>query len=412
MVPPIGGFDFVGRGVPSQPSCPREIRCDEHPRQPRRRRQVTYQHPRVEQLLPDPTRRVERPEQQEVRLGRHDRQPQAPDAGHHPVPLALHRLDGPEQLVGASQRRPGGGLGEGRQVVRQPHELQRVDRLGRRRQVAQPQPRTGEGLRHRARHQQPRVLGQQRDGGGRRTELGVGLVHEHHPRRGLAHRGHDLEEGHRPGRVVGSRDERDGGPVLPDRRHRDVQRQREVLRTRYSHPPRRGRRRQQRVHRVRRLEADGCAPGAAEGLADLLQHLVAPVGRPHLLDAERDPGHPGQVGREIGPQRHGVPVGIAVQPAGGLPDGRGDVGHQRLGRRVGVLVDVELDRLGQLRRAVRHLAHQVVADRQGHQRQPISGPGPARPRRGRGGPRSHPGPRRGGRLSRAPVGSTPPATSA
>ena len=71
------------------------------------------------------------------------------------------------------------------------------------------------------------------------------------------------------------------------------------------------------------IEYDGVKPsavrpGPAERLQDLLEHLVGAVGRPHLLAARR-PRRPGQVGGEVGAQRDGVPVGVAVERGRGVP---------------------------------------------------------------------------------------------
>ena len=74
----------------------------------------------------------------------------ARSSAHEPVALGLELLDVPEQRVGVRQRGQRGGLGDRRQVVRQPHQLHGVDhgRVGG--QVAQPQPGRAERLGHRA----------------------------------------------------------------------------------------------------------------------------------------------------------------------------------------------------------------------------------------------------------------------
>src|SRR5580704_15252425 len=83
-------------------------------------------------------------------------------------------------------------------------------------------------------------------------------------------------------------------------------------------PPGRRRLRDQRVHRVRRLEAERAAAWPAEGLQQLLDDLVRAVGRPGA--------GPRQAVAEItgqrGPQGYRVPVRIAIQAAGHLANRR------------------------------------------------------------------------------------------
>jgi hypothetical protein len=116
----------------------------------------------------------------------------------------------------------------------------------------------------------------------------------------------------------------------------------------------------QRVHRIRGLEPDRGAAGAAERLQDLLDGLVGAVGGPDLAPAEPMP----EVGGEVRAQRDRVPVGVPVQRASdtryGVRDGAGQL------RRwwVGILVGVEPDRHVQLRCAVGDPAGQIRPERQ------------------------------------------------
>jgi hypothetical protein len=100
--------------------------------------------------------------------------------------------------------------------------------------------------------------------------------------------------------------------------------QRKVIvgRSRLGDPARRGAESDQPVHGVRRLEPEGSSPGPAEGLADLLQHLVRAVGGPNLLGSQREAGCWGEVRGQVRAQRRRLPVGIAVERRRGLDHGR------------------------------------------------------------------------------------------
>lgn len=116
------------------------------------------------------------------------------------------------------------------------------------------------------------------------------------------------------------------------------------------------------VHRVRGLEADRGAAGAAEGLEQLLDDLVGAVGRPDVGGGQREvSGGAAQIGGQFGAQFDRVPVGVAVESAGGLPDPLGDPLDERFGQGVRVLVGVEVDGDVQLGRPVGGLAAQFVA---------------------------------------------------
>lgn len=76
------------------------------------------------------------------------------------------------------------------------------------------------------------------------------------------------------------------------------------------------------------------------------------------------PGGAGEVAGQLGTELDGVPVGVAVEVAGGLADPLGDPVDERLGQRVGVLVGVQPHGYVELRRPVRGLAAQFLADRE------------------------------------------------
>ncbi len=192
-------------------------------------------------------------------------------------------------------------------------------------------------------------------------ELGVRLVDDDHAGRGRADGVDRGERQRRAGRVVRRGDEHQVGLLGLDRGDALIRVQPEVGPPAGGDPAGPGGLRDQRVHGVRRLEAERAAAGAAEGEQDLLQHLVGPVRGPRVRAGQAVP----EVAGEGGAQHNRVPVRIAVQPGRHVRDRRGDVGGQRRRRRVRVLVRVQLDRHGQLRRAVRTAAGQVRPDGQG-----------------------------------------------
>ncbi len=196
------------------------------------------------------------------------------------------------------------------------------------------------------------------------AELDVGLVHDHHRRLGrlgrLVQREDRLRRDRVAGGVVGRGDEDDVRPVLGDGPFGGGEVDREVRVARTRDPAGARAACDERVHRVRRLETDRRTARSAEGLQQLLDDLVGAVGGPHVLDAERVLAGLRQVGGQLGAQLHRVPVGVAVQVAGGLPHPLRDPLDQRLGQRVGVLVGVQPYGDVQLGRAVRGLAPQLV----------------------------------------------------
>ena len=164
-------------------------------------------------------------------------------------------------------------------------------------------------------------------------------------------------------RVIGAGDEHHVGPALDDRRDRGIGVEAEVRGARRLDPFGVGAVGDDRVHRIRRDEADRAASRTAEGLQQLLQDLVGSICRPEVFHAEPDPGLHAEVGGQVGAQRHRVAVGIAVQVDGRIAHRGDDVVDERLAGRVRVLVGVQPHRNRQLRRAVGRFAAQVVAQR-------------------------------------------------
>ncbi len=197
-------------------------------------------------------------------------------------------------------------------------------------------------------------------------ELDVRLVDHHQAGpgglRGLVQPQHGVGGDGGPGRVVRRADEQHVRPVLGDRRDGGVQVDGEVVVARAGDPAGAGAPGDQRVHRVRGLEAERGATGAAEGLQQLLEHLVGAVGGPDVLPGDGEAGGPGQVAGQALAQLDRVPVGVAVEVAGGLGDPLGDPRDQLLGERVRVLVGVQLDRDVELGGAVGRLSAQLVPD--------------------------------------------------
>ncbi len=121
-------------------------------------------------------------------------------------------------------------------------------------------------------------------------------------------------------------------------------------------PAGRGRHRDEPVHRVGRLEPERDPPGATERLAQLLEYLVRPVGRPDLIGPQPEAGVRGQVVGEVRAKRLGLAVGVPVGLGGRERRGFAHGVDQTGGRRVRVLVGVEQHRNVELRGAVGHLA--------------------------------------------------------
>jgi hypothetical protein len=120
----------------------------------------------------------------------------------------------------------------------------------------------------------------------------------------------------------------------------------------------------QRMHRVRRGEAEGHPAGAGERLNEVLQHLVGAVARPDLVRGHRTRVLGVQVSGEIGSKVAELTVGVAVQATGAARHRGQHRSHHRLGQRVGVLVGVQTHRYVELRRPVGDSTPKVVAQRQ------------------------------------------------
>lgn len=200
------------------------------------------------------------------------------------------------------------------------------------------------------------------------AELAVRLVDHDHRRlrglRGVVQRedGRGVDGG--AGGVVGRGDEDDVGTLPGDHLACRVHVDGEVLVARPGDPAGSGAPGDEGVHGVRGLEADRGTAGAAEGLQQLLEHLVGAVGRPDVGAADLVPGGAAEVAGQLGAELDGFPVGVAVEVTGGLADPLRDPVDQRLGERVRILVGVQPDRYVELGGAVRGLAAQFVPDRE------------------------------------------------
>ena len=273
------------------------------------------------------------------------------------------------------QRGAGGGLGDRRQVIRQPHQQHGVDNGRRSDQVTE----AAAGERERLAHgpgddQLGRVFVDQLDRAGLRRELAVRLVEDENAG------GHRVEQPAQVAerdalarRVIRAGDEHHVGAALGDRRDGDVYVKAEVVGAVGHQPLGLSAAGDDRVHRIGRHEAERAAARPAERLQQLLQDFVRTVGGPEVFDAERGSGLRGQVRGQVGAQRHRVAVGVAVQIGGGVADGSGDIVDECRSRRVRVLVRVESHRDGQLWCAVGRFAAQVLAQRQIGQRHALTG---------------------------------------
>ena len=208
----------------------------------------------------------------------------------------------------------------------------------------------GEGLGHRARDDEPSEAGQQGEGGvlGHLGELLVGLVDDDEAVDPLADLLDHLDRGERARRVVGRGDEQDVGPVLGDGRRDELGVEGVVLAARGGDVAGVRVARVLGVHRVGGSEAQHRAAGPAEGLEDVRHDLVGSVGDPDVRAVEPET----EVGGQVGPQRQGLAVGVAVDRAGCPLDLPGHVGPRPRAGRVGVLVGVEAHRHVELGGAV------------------------------------------------------------
>ena len=257
--------------------------------------------------------------EQEVRGAGHHVGAEVVQARGDAVALGGQRRHQRERVVGVLERGERGGLGQRREVVRQAHEHQRLDDRRRRGEVAEPPAGEGERLGHRAAdHQLVAERLEQLDGRRAGRELDVGLVDDDEAGRRVGDRPQLAEVDRLAGGVVGRGHEQHVGLLLGDHRDGLVGVEREVVAPRRRDPLGARAGGEDRVHRVRRLEAQRAASRPAEGLQQLLEHLVRPVGGPEVLGGERDAGRPGQVGGERPAQGGVVAVGVAVERRGGL----------------------------------------------------------------------------------------------
>ena len=306
-------------------------------------------------------------EQREVGVAVGDREPLLAEPGDGGVALGAQLVDLPQQLGRVPERRESGRLGDGREVVGQPHDADRVADRRVRGEVAQPQARGREGLAHRAGDDEVAVLGQEleRARDALAAELAVRLVDDDDPvlTRGLAQQADGVGRQRRARRVVGARQQDDARSLALDGLAGGVDVEAEVVGAPALNPGGRGVAGVLRVHRVRRCEAHRRPPRATEGLEQLEHDLVGAVGRPHLLDGDPVGRVLGEVRRQRGAQLDVLAVGVAVERGRRRAHGRRDVVGAGVARAVGVLVGVELHGDVQLRRAVRLEAPQLLPDR-------------------------------------------------
>ena len=268
-------------------------------------REVADEHAAVHQTLPHLGGGLRRHEQDEVRVGGIDR-----DVGHRaergedPVALVADRVQDRHGFLRVAERGDAGGLRDGRQVVREADALQVTDHVGRPERVADPRAGQRERLRHRARDDDVRVVGDERQAR-RAAELDVRLVDDDE---GVGPPGEGRHRVHRlrvPGRVVRRADEHDVGSRADGRRDA-VLREREAVAQRQRHDVGLRQPRDPRVQEVRGFEHRGAPAGAAVRLEELRQDLVRAVRRPRAVERVTD-GR-GQLLAEPGHLSVGVPV--------------------------------------------------------------------------------------------------------
>ena len=241
-------------------------------------------------------RSANRAEQHEVGVGVGDLEPLLAQPRHGRVALGAQVVDVAEQLGRVPQRRQRGRLGDGREVVGQPHDPDRVAdrRVGG--EVAEPRAGERERLAHRA--ASPRGCGAAaaararsacRPGGTRRT-----------PRRRRRCRPSST-----PRPRTASRPPRAAAPCRSGCSGSAAARRAAAARGRASRAASRSREKSSArwptthsvigvagvlgIHRVRRREAQRHPAGSAEGLQELQHHLVGAVGRPHHVGRDAVP---------------------------------------------------------------------------------------------------------------------------
>ena len=116
----------------------------------------------VEQGLPRGLLVAEATEEDEVAVAGDGARAELGEPLDDAVALVLDDLDGAEHDVRVLEGDAGDRLGRAAQVVGQPDEAQRVDELGCRDEVAETSAGEGERLAHGPRHDEPWVLGEER----------------------------------------------------------------------------------------------------------------------------------------------------------------------------------------------------------------------------------------------------------
>ena len=271
-------------------------------------------------------RSAKRAEQREVRVAVGHLEPLLAQPGHGGVPLGAQVVDPAEQLGRVPQRRQRGRLGDGGEVVGQPHHADRVADLGRRGEVAQPGAGERERLAHGAGDDEVAVLAAAararsacRCGGTRRTPR---RRRRRRPARPAAasHRTPTASGGSAvPVGLFGRGQQHDARAAARGSARAPRSRSREKSLSRWpDHPLGHRVAGVLGIHRVRRREAQRAPARAAEGLEQLEHHLVGAVGRPHLLRGDAGRRVAGEVRRQRRPQLGELPVGVAVQGAGRL----------------------------------------------------------------------------------------------
>ena len=202
------------------PECCHLRRGADRDPQPAVRTGLADQHAVVEQALPDGVPVGVAAEQHEVGVALGDLRPRAAQPGGRGVALGAQVVDAGEQLVGVPQRGQRGGLGDGAEVVGQPHHADRVADLRRGREVAEPGPGERERLAHRAGDDQVAQAGSSSSALGvparRNSAYASSTTTSPVSRAASQQRLDDVERQRRAGRVVGRGQQHHGRPLLVD----------------------------------------------------------------------------------------------------------------------------------------------------------------------------------------------------
>ncbi len=264
-------------------------------------------------------------------------------------------------------------------MIRKAHETQGIGdrRVGR--EVSEPRPGESEGLAHGAGHDEPlSPLEQaQRRRQPRRGELGVGLVDDDDAIGRVVGGGDGLKSHRGARRVVRGTEEHNVGIRLRDPVDRGLGRYLERVIPLSRYPSRAGTRGDDGVHRIGGRKAENASTRTSEGLEHLLEHLVRPVCGPNGIAGEPGTEVPGEALAKLGE----FAIGIPVDPEHRCGEGRHNIGGNRFGDRMGVLVHVEADADLFLRCAVRGEPTKVVTKGQiveGDHLSMLEGPASAR----------------------------------